>query len=89
MNLLAEWTHRLHLPRLGDDGLQTGDPDHVVAHSRGSSMLTRPSVLTDGEIRTCLEERLRPVQSCPGLLWQIAGTCVLDAYQYPRGFERA
>jgi alcohol dehydrogenase len=58
VNLLAEWTQRLELPRLGDYGLQAGGLDHVVAHSRGSSMKTNPLVLTDAEIRTCLEEHL-------------------------------
>lgn len=58
VNLLAEWTERLELPRLGDYGLQAGGLDHVVAHSRGSSMKTNPLVLTDAEIRNCLEERL-------------------------------
>ena len=58
INLLAEWTERLDLPRLGDYGLEVGGLDHVVAHSRGSSMKTNPVVLTDAEIRTCLQERL-------------------------------
>ena len=58
VSLLAEWTARLKLPRLGDYGLEAGGLDHVVAHSRGSSMRTNPLVLTDAEIRTCLQERL-------------------------------
>jgi len=58
VNLLAEWTARLDLPRLGDYGLEAGGLDHVVAHARGSSMQTNPVVLTDAEIRTCLQERL-------------------------------
>jgi len=40
INLLAEWTERLDLPRLGDYGLDSG------------------GVLTDAEIRACLQERL-------------------------------
>jgi alcohol dehydrogenase len=58
VNLLAEWTERLDLPRLGDYGLDTDGLELVVAHSRGSSMRTNPVVLTDAEIRACLEERL-------------------------------
>ena len=58
VNLLAEWTARLELPRLGDYGLHESGLDHVVAHSRGSSMQTNPVLLSDAEIRTCLEERL-------------------------------
>jgi alcohol dehydrogenase len=58
VNLLAEWTGRLDLPRLGDYGLDAGGLDTVVSHSRGSSMRTNPVVLTDAEIRACLEERL-------------------------------
>jgi alcohol dehydrogenase class IV len=58
VNLLAEWTERLDLPRLGDYGLVTDGLDAVVAHSRGSSMRTNPVELTDTEIRSCLQERL-------------------------------
>jgi len=56
--LLAEWTERLELPRLGDYGLTSGGLGKVVAHARGSSMQTNPVVLTDGEIAACLQERL-------------------------------
>ena len=58
VRLLAEWTALLELPRLGDYGLDTSGLDHVVEHSRGSSMKTNPVVLTDDEIKTCLQERL-------------------------------
>ena len=58
VKLLAEWTVLLDLPRLGDYGLDESGLDHVVTHSRGSSMKTNPLVLTDGEIRACLQERL-------------------------------
>jgi alcohol dehydrogenase class IV len=58
VNLLAEWTERLDLPRLGDYGLVTDGLEAVVAHSRGSSMRTNPVELTDAEIRFCLQERL-------------------------------
>jgi alcohol dehydrogenase class IV len=58
VNLLAEWTARLDLPRLGDYGLAAAELDNVVMHSRGSSMKTNPVVLTDAEIKACLQERL-------------------------------
>jgi alcohol dehydrogenase len=58
VNLLAEWTQRLDLPRLSDYGLDADGLDQVVAHSRGSSMRTNPVVLSDAEIKTCLQERL-------------------------------
>lgn len=58
VDLLAEWTGLLDLPRLGEFGLDESGLDHVVAHSRGSSMKTNPLVLTDAEIRSCLQARL-------------------------------
>jgi alcohol dehydrogenase len=58
VNLLAKWTALLDLPQLGDYGLDESGLDHVVAHSRGSSMKTNPLVLTDDEIKACLQERL-------------------------------
>jgi alcohol dehydrogenase class IV len=58
VKLLAEWTVLLELPRLGSYGLDKSGLDHVVAHSRGSSMKTNPIVLTDNEIKACLQERL-------------------------------
>ena len=48
----------LELPRLGKFGLDESGFDHVVAHSRGSSMKTNPLVLTDADIRSCLQQRL-------------------------------
>ncbi len=58
VELLAQWTARLELQRLGEYGINTDKLDHIVAHSRGSSMQTNPVVLNDNEIRACLEERL-------------------------------
>jgi alcohol dehydrogenase len=58
VRLLEEWTERLRLPRLGRYGLTAAGLDHVVANSRGSSMRTNPIVLTDVEVRGCLERRL-------------------------------
>ena len=56
--LLDEWTERLRLPRLGRYGLTTTGLDQVVDYARGSSMKTNPIVLTDAEVRSCLEQRL-------------------------------
>jgi alcohol dehydrogenase len=58
IELLAGWTEQLDLPRLGAYGVEAGGLDHVVEHSRGSSMKTNPLVLTDAEIRSCLQQRL-------------------------------
>jgi alcohol dehydrogenase len=58
VDLLSGWTEMLDLPRLGAYGLDESGLDHVVAHSRGSSMKTNPLVLSDAEIRACLQERL-------------------------------
>jgi alcohol dehydrogenase len=58
IELLNAWTERLELPKLSQYGLQCEDLNHVVSHSRGSSMKTNPIVLTDAEICTILEKRL-------------------------------
>ncbi len=58
LQLLVDWTRYLHLPRLYEFGLMNQGLDHVVAHSRGSSMKTNPIVLTDDEIKSVLEDRL-------------------------------
>jgi alcohol dehydrogenase len=58
VKLLTDWTAQLELPRLRNYGLDESGLDHVVAHSRGSSMKTNPLVLTDDEIKACLQERL-------------------------------
>lgn len=56
--LLNDWSERLQLPRLSRYGIGADDLPHIVANSRGSSMLTNPVVLTDGEITEILSERL-------------------------------
>ena len=56
--LLAEWSERLHLPRLNGYGISTADFPQIVANSRGSSMQTNPIVLTDAEINAILMQRL-------------------------------
>lgn len=58
VNLLTEWTSRLALPQLSDFGVTHTGLDHVVEHSRGSSMKTNPIVLTDSEIKQIMEQRL-------------------------------
>lgn len=58
VDLLAEWTERLALPRLGSLGLSPEGVGEVVANSRGSSMKTNPIVLTDAEIQDLVERRL-------------------------------
>lgn len=56
--LLTQWTEQLKLSTLSQFGLAASELDHVVAHSRGSSMKTNPIVLTDAQIRAVLERRL-------------------------------
>ena len=58
IHLLHQWTDELNLDRLGKYGLDAAGLDHVVAHSRGSSMQTNPIILTDEEIKAVLVERL-------------------------------
>jgi alcohol dehydrogenase class IV len=58
IELLADWSERLRLPRLNGYGISADDFPMIVANSRGSSMLTNPIVLTDEEIREILERRL-------------------------------
>jgi alcohol dehydrogenase len=58
IELLNAWTEHLELSKLSQYGLQREDLNHVVAHSRGSSMKTNPIVLSDAEICTILENRL-------------------------------
>jgi len=58
VQLLTRWTDDLMLQGLSSYGLKHDGIDHVVAHSRGSSMKTNPIVLTDDEIKAILLERL-------------------------------
>jgi alcohol dehydrogenase class IV len=55
--LLDDWTQRLALPTLDEFGIGAGDFDHIVAHSRGSSMKTNPIVLEDAEIAAVMAQR--------------------------------
>ena len=56
--LLEDWTMHMDIPRLAQCGVNPGDFDRIVSHSRGSSMRTNPIVLTDAEIREILQQRL-------------------------------
>jgi alcohol dehydrogenase len=58
VEMLEDWTHRLHLPRLGEYGITAADIPRIVAHSRGSSMKTNPIVLSDEELAGILRARL-------------------------------
>jgi alcohol dehydrogenase len=58
IELLQQWTHDLNLARLSAYGLESSALDHIVKHSRGSSMKTNPIVLTDEEIKSILVERM-------------------------------
>ena len=58
IDLLTQWTERLKLSKLSEYGVVESELDHVVAHSRGSSMKTNPIVLSDAQIRAVIERRL-------------------------------
>jgi alcohol dehydrogenase len=58
VQLLKRWTEELRLQSLSHYGLHHDGIDHLVAHSRGSSMKTNPIVLTDEEIKAVLVERI-------------------------------
>ncbi len=58
IDILAQWTRRMGLPRLSDYGVREQDFDNIVAGCRGSSMQTNPIVLEDREVRTILMLRL-------------------------------
>ncbi len=58
IEILEDWTRRMDLPRLRTYDITEADIEHIVAHSRGSSMKTNPILLTDGEIATLLRARL-------------------------------
>ena len=58
IDVLTQWTDQLKLPSLANYGVREDELEHVVKHSRGSSMKTNPIVLTDGEIRGILIKRM-------------------------------
>ncbi|MDH5570256.1 MAG: iron-containing alcohol dehydrogenase [Gammaproteobacteria bacterium] len=57
-DLLGDWCEQMNLPRLSKFGITAFELDHIVKHSRGSSMKTNPIVLEDREIKALLESRL-------------------------------
>ncbi|MDQ2696032.1 MAG: iron-containing alcohol dehydrogenase [Pseudomonadota bacterium] len=56
--ILADWTERLKLPRLGDYDVKESDLPRIVANVSGSSMKTNPIVLSEAEITEILRQRL-------------------------------
>lgn len=57
LTLLDLWTEKMQLPLLTGYGVNYSDIDHIVAHSRGSSMKTNPVTLDDAEIARIITER--------------------------------
>jgi len=58
VDLLAGWTERLALPRLGDFGVREAGLSRIVADSRGGSMKTNPIALSDDEVAEVVRRRL-------------------------------
>jgi alcohol dehydrogenase len=58
LELLASWSKRLSMPRLGEYGIGESDVERIVANSRGNSMKTNPIELTDAEIAALIRSRL-------------------------------
>lgn len=58
VDYLYDLTMKMDLPYLKEYGIRIEQLDHIVAHSRGSSMKTNPIVLTDDEIRNIVFKRL-------------------------------
>jgi alcohol dehydrogenase len=58
VDLLAQWTDAMALPRLSRYGVVEGDVGRLVAGSRGSSMKTNPIVLRDDEVGELVRSRL-------------------------------
>ncbi|MDX1812695.1 MAG: iron-containing alcohol dehydrogenase [Gammaproteobacteria bacterium] len=56
--ILKQWCRHLQLETLDKYGVSKDELDHIVVHSRGSSMKTNPIVLTDEEIKNILLRRL-------------------------------
>lgn len=57
VEILADWTDRLKLPRLSAYAIERKHFPTIVANCRGSSMKTNPIVLTDGEVEAILADR--------------------------------
>ncbi len=58
IDLLREWTVRLHMPRWSKYGIGQNDVARIVAGSRGNSMKTNPIELSDEEITALVRSRL-------------------------------
>ena len=58
VDILAEWTETLALPRLSSYGMTEEDIPRVVENCRGSSMKTNPIMLDDTEVAAVLLARL-------------------------------
>ena len=58
VDLLNELTIKMDLPYLKEYGIRLEHLEHIVGHSRGSSMKTNPIVLTDEEIRHIVFKRI-------------------------------
>ncbi|MFQ5469929.1 MAG: iron-containing alcohol dehydrogenase [Gammaproteobacteria bacterium] len=54
VSLLRDWLRQLNLGKLSAYDVRENDLDHIVTHSRGSSMKTNPIVLKDSEIKSIL-----------------------------------
>lgn len=58
VDTLNELTIKMDLPYLKEYGIRLEHLEHIVGHSRGSSMKTNPIVLTDDEIRNIVFKRI-------------------------------
>lgn len=58
IQLLQDWTQKMHLEPLSAYGVTEQDVQRLVTHSRGNSMKTNPIVLTDDEIERLIRARL-------------------------------
>lgn len=56
---LNQLTIKMDLPYLKEYGIRLEHLEHIVGHSRGSSMKTNPVVLTDDEIRHIVFKRIK------------------------------
>lgn len=59
IDTLNELTIKMDLPYLKEYGIRLEHLEHIVGHSRGSSMKTNPIVLTDDEIRHIVFKRIK------------------------------
>jgi len=58
LDLLQQWSERLHMPKLSDYGVCQADIPKIIANISGGSMATNPIVLTETEIEELLQARL-------------------------------